>query len=208
MKSTVKELGGNVTYLAALDIEHHIFLSEWSKAYPTAKLIAVEGLPEKREASPETAGTHFSWVFTQKNKSTLRIDPDFDSEFNYEYVGSHTNKELVFCHKPDRTLIQADMFFNLPATEQYSKTGLSATSGIFTKIFTGFQNTKGTATWQKRFIWYVASSGDRKGFARSARNIASWDFDRVIPCHGDVIENGGKGIFKKVMDWHLQSTGK
>lgn len=204
----MKELGDNVTYLAALDIEHHIFLSEWAKAYPSAKLIAMEGLPEKREANPETAGTHFSWVFTQKNKSSMKIDPDFDAEFNYEYVGSHTNKELVFYHKPDGTLIQADMFFNLPANEQYSKTGISASSGILTKIFTGFQNTKGPATWQKRFIWYIASSGDREGFARSVKNIASWDFDRVIPCHGDVIENGGKGIFKKVMDWHLQGIDK
>lgn len=204
----MKELGGNVAYLAALDIEHHLYLSDWAKAYPTAKVMAMEGLPEKREANPETAGTNFSWVFTQKNKSTMKIDPDFDGEFNYEYVGSHSNKELVFCHKPDRTLIQADMFFNLPATEQYSRTGLSATSGIFTKIFTGFQNTRGPATWQKRFVWYVTSSGDREGFARSARNIASWDFDRVIPCHGDVIENEGKEIFKKVMEWHLRDASK
>lgn len=168
----------------------------------------MEGLPEKREASTETAGTKFSWVFTQKNKSALKIDPDFDGEFDYEYVGSHTNRELVFCHKQDRTLIQADLFFNLPATEQYSKTGLSATSGILTKLFTGFQNTKGAATWQKRFIWYVSSSGDREGFARSIRKITAWDFDRVIPCHGDVIESGGKGIFKEIMDWHLQGNNR
>ncbi len=207
VRATVKELGDRVTYLAALDYEHHIFLSEWAQAYPAAKVLGVEGLPEKREQDPSTAGTKFSFVFTPKNKTSLKIDPDFDAEFDYEYVESHANKELVFNHKPDRTLIFADLFFNLPAHEQYSKTGVAAASGLYTKLFASFQNTAGKATWQKRFLWYVASSKDREAFGRSSRLIGSWDFDRVIPCHGDVIESGGKGIFNKVMEWHLKGAG-
>jgi len=93
--------------------------------------------------------------------------------------------------------------FNLPATEQFSKTGESATSGFWTKLFTVFNNTNGAATGQKRFIWYAISSGDRKGFNSSVAKIDNWDFDRIIPCHGDVVETGGKGIFQKVMAWHL-----
>jgi hypothetical protein len=204
----VEELGGNVAYLAAPDIDHHIFLSEWYKAYPSAKVIGMEGLPEKREANPETAGTPFTWVFTPKNKSTLIIDPDFDAEFDYEYVDGHVNKELVFCYKPERTLIEADLIFNLPAHEQYSRTGQSAASGILTRVFNFIQNTEGTAVAQKRFIWYLVSSGDRPGFSRSVRRIDSWDFDRIIPCHGNVIETGGKGIFRKVLEWHLQGRNK
>ncbi|MCJ1429671.1 hypothetical protein MMC29_007586 [Sticta canariensis] len=202
--STVKELGNNVAYLAALDYEHHIFLSEWAKAFPSAKVMGVEGLPEKREADPATAGTKFSWVFMMKNKASLRIDPEFDREFDYEYVGSHANKELVLNHRPSRTLITADMLFNLPAYEQYSRTNVAATDGVLTRFFTSFQNTRGTAVWQQRFLWYAASKADREGFGRSCRTIVSWDFDRLIPCHGDVIESGGKGIFQKVMAWHLK----
>ncbi len=100
------------------------------------------------------------------------------------------------------------MMFNLPANEQFSRTGEDPTSGILTKLFIGLQNTMGLATWQKRFLWYVASAGDRQGFNQSARKIASWDFDKIIPCHGDVIESGGKGIFKKVFDWHLKASVK
>lgn len=166
--------------------------------------MGVEGLPEKREKDPATAGNHFEHVWTQKNKADMKIDPEFDREFDYEYVGSHANKELVFCHKPDKTLIEADMMFNLPANEQFSRTGEASTSGFLTRVFIGMQNTMGPATWQKRFLWYIASSGDRSGFSQSAQKIASWDFDRIIPCHGDVIESGGKGIFKKVFEWHLQ----
>ena len=193
-------------YLTALDFEHHIFLSEWAAAYPSAKLLGVDGLPEKRQKSKETAGTRFEHVWTQKNKLDMKVDPEFDREFNVEYVGSHANKELVFCHKPDRTLIEADMMFNLPAKEQYSRTGEDPSGGWLTRLFIGMQNTTGAALWQKRFLWYAASLGDRQGFAQSVKRINSWDFDRIIPCHGDVIETGGKGIFQKVMEWHLNAA--
>jgi hypothetical protein len=73
----------------------------------------------------------FTWIFTPKNKHELKIDDDFDANFDYEYVDGHGNKELVFNYKPDRTLIEADVMFNLPATEQYSKSGQSATCKCF-----------------------------------------------------------------------------
>jgi hypothetical protein len=191
-----------------MDFEHHIFVSDWAKAYPNAKLLGVEGLPEKREANKETAGTNFSHVWTKKNKESMTVDPEFDREFNYEYVGSHANKELVFCHKPDRTLIEADMMFNLPANEQYSRSNERPTQGFLTRFFIKFQSTVGVATWQKRFLWYAASMSDRPDFNRSVKKINSWDFEKIIPCHGDVIENNGKGVFQKVFEWHLKATNK
>lgn len=54
--------------------------------------------------------------------------------------------------------------------------------------------------WQKRFLWYVAVK-DRVAFGNSAKRIMTWGFDRVVPCHGDVIETGGKDVFGKMVDW-------
>ncbi len=104
-------MGNKVGYIAALDYEHHIFITDWSKAFPEAKLLGVEGLAEKREKDQATAGSKFSHVWTQKNKASMKVDPDFDREFDYEYVGSHANKELVLVHKPDRTLIEAEYVY-------------------------------------------------------------------------------------------------
>ena len=204
VRSTVSSLGDNVQYIAALDYEHHIFMSEWSRAFPSAALIGVEGLPEKREADPKTAGTKFQYVWTAKNKHEMHIDTEFDREFEVEYVNGHANKELVFLHKPDRTLIEADLMFNLPAYEQFSKSGESPVTGFLTKLFNGLQNTTGNPIWQKRFLWYLASK-DKPSFNQSAKNIAAWDFERIVPCHGDVIEFEGKGIFRKVFEWHLNA---
>lgn len=204
VRSAVDSLGSDVKYIAALDYEHHIFLSEWSRAYPSASLIGVEGLPEKREQDPATAGSKFRYVWTAKNKHEMHVDSDFDREFDVEYVNGHLNKELVFNHKPTKTLIQADLIFNLPAYEQFSKSGQHPETGFLNKLVAGLTSTKGTAIWQKRFIWYVAAK-DRPAVNQSVSRIARWDFNRIIPCHGDVIETGGKGIFQKMFEWHLSA---
>jgi len=206
VKETVAAMG-ELKYIAALDIEHHIFLGQWHEAYPTAKVLGPEGLPEKR-AKQKNEDVPFSVVFTAANKDTITVDPEFDAAFDYEFVHSHANKELVFNYKPEKTLIQADLIFNLPATEQFSKTGLDSKSGILTKLFGYINNTRGTAVAQKRFIWYAISSGDRPGFGKSMAKIDKWDFNTIIPCHGDVIETGGKGIFEKIMAWHLEQGTK
>ncbi|RAH71663.1 putative nuclear protein Qri2/Nse4 [Aspergillus aculeatinus CBS 121060] len=205
VRDTVNSLGGNVKYIAALDLEHHIHLTAWKEAYPDAEIIAPEGLWEKRQSNPKTKDTTpFRHVFRKELVGTQKISEEFDAEFETEYVHAHQSRELVFFHKPSRTLIEADLLFNLPAREQYSKTGESATSGLLTKIISPLLNANAPATWQKRFVWYALSSSDRKGFTESIQRIDKWDFNRLIPCHGDVIESGAKGVFRTVMEWFLE----
>jgi len=206
VKETVAALG-EVKYIAALDIEHHIFLGPWHEAFPNAKVLGPEGLAEKREKQ-KNEKVPFSTVFTATNKETIKVDPEFDAEFEYEYVHGHMNKELVFFYKPEKTIIEADLLFNLPATEQFSKTGQPANTGFLTKLFGALNGTSGAAMGQRRLIWYGPSSKDRPAFNTSIAKINKWDFDRIIPCHGDVIETGGKGIFQKVMAWHLEGQKK
>lgn len=33
---------------------------------------------------------------------------------------------------------------------------------------------------------------------RDSKAVAAWDFDRIIPCHGDVIEGKGKEAWLEV----------
>lgn len=164
-----------------------------------------EGLPEKRK-SQKNEDVPFATVFTTSNNHPS-IDPEFEAEFDYEYVHSHKNKEIVFHHKPTKTMIQADLMFNLPSTEQYSKTDVNPTTGIWTRLFAAFANTN-PGVWQNRMIWYGTSAGDRLGFARSMARIEKWNFDKIIPCHGDVMETDAKGIFMRVMSWHFDLLKK
>ncbi|KAF2015499.1 hypothetical protein BU24DRAFT_179619 [Aaosphaeria arxii CBS 175.79] len=203
VKQRVSELG-EVKYIAALDIEHHIFLGPWHTAYPTAQIIGPEGLPEKRKNQGDQ-DVPFAHVFTA-DKPLPSISPEFDAEFEYAYVPEHSNKEIVFNHKPTKTLIEADLLFNYPSTEQFSKTGASPTSGILTKLFGAFTNTQGLG--QSRLLWYSQGAEKRPRFAQRMAAIDKWDFERLIPCHGDVIEGNAKSVFRHVMGWHLELAKK
>lgn len=202
---------GPVKYVAALDMEHHLFLPEWQAAFPEAKMIAPAGLKEKRKASGAPSvrfDVQFKDGQTQSGGGEGRLsvdgDGEFDQTFDMEFVAEHGNKELVFNFRPEKTMIQADLFFNLPAIEQYSKSGDNPHSGITTKLFNALWGTSGSAlNWQRRVIWYLIA-GDRQKFAESVGRINAWEFDRVVPCHGDVIETGGKTVFRSVFAWFLQ----
>lgn len=208
VQSKIQSMGSNVRYISAMDIEHHIFITPWAKAYPQAEVIGMEGLPEKREKDPSTKGIKFSHVFTKGNKNDMRISEEFDREFEYEYIHSHMSKELVYYHKPSRTMIEADFIFNLPAHEQYSKSGESATSGIFTKLANSLMNTRNEIIWQRRFNWYLVGARDRAGFSESVNRMKRWDLQRIIPSHGDVVESGAQGVFDKITLWYREGHGK
>lgn len=113
------------------------------------------------------------------------------------------NKDVAFFHAPTKSLIVADLLFNLPPTEQYSKSKSSARVPLIGGSLTPY-------TWlHRKFAWSQGS--DKDAMRRDAKTVAGWDFTRIIPCHGvsgcllflvwhanldgvvqDVIENDGK----------------
>ncbi|KAI1457339.1 hypothetical protein F4805DRAFT_429002 [Annulohypoxylon moriforme] len=210
-QAKITELGGNVGYIIAGDIEHHIFITEWAKAYPNAKIVGPKGLAEKRAKvndDPKIGHEPFAFEWSAENKSSNAVSDEFAADFEVEYVDAHPNKEVVLFYKPDRVLIEADLMFNLPAIEQYSRVpeAQRTGNGFLNKIFESINNTSGEAKGIKRFLWYAISNGtkDRPSFNESVQRIGSWDFDTIIPCHGETIVGGGKELFNKVFEWHLQ----
>lgn len=209
VQAKLTTLGGGVKYIIAPDIEHHIFITEWATAFPGAKIIGPEGLPEKRAKAtdPKIGKEEFSVVFRAKDKLATKIDDEFDRDFAYEYVDAHANKELVFFFRPDRVLIEADLMFNLPAVEQYSKVPEAERKvGFPAKLFVSMNSPTGDATATKRFLWYAMSARDRPGFNESVRRIDAWEFETLVPCHGETIVGTAKQVWAKVFEWHL--TGK
>ncbi|KAI1825871.1 hypothetical protein F4861DRAFT_500158 [Xylaria intraflava] len=209
VKAKVAELGGEVGYLIAGDIEHHIFLTQWKTEYPAAKLIGPKGLPEKRKAmnDPLIGKEDFDFIYDETNAHSAAISDEFAADFEVEFVADHQSKEIVLFYKPEKVLIEADLMFNLPPTEQYSKVPDSEKKGggLLKKIFYALNSTAGPAKGHKRLLWYAISNGtkNRAGFNESIKRIHSWDWNTLIPCHGDSIEGTGKEIFSKIFDWHI-----
>ncbi|KAK2875182.1 hypothetical protein FQN49_001699 [Arthroderma sp. PD_2] len=207
VREAVNSLNGTVKYLIAPDMEHHLFLNDWIKAYPDADIIAPEGLWEKRQGNPDTTGPRFKYIFTAENKHTLHISDEFAADLDVEYVHAHANRDIVILHKPSSTLIQADMFFNPPANEQYQKSEEGPRDGLANKAYISCMSTEGSAIGQQRFIWYVLSKPDREAFKESVQRIDGWEFDRAIPCHGDTVDQGAKRMFRTLFQWFLPTQG-
>ncbi|KAF4222306.1 hypothetical protein CNMCM5878_005588 [Aspergillus fumigatiaffinis] len=206
VKEIIASEGGKVQYIIAPDIEHHLHITTWKCAFPDAQIIAPEGLYEKRQTSQSYDNDPaFDHIFTKDGKHSLSISDEFHADFEVEYMDGHGNREIVLCHKPSRTLIEADLLFNLPCEEQYARSEESPTAGLLNRAFMLLLQARASLpTGHRRFAWYVLSKQDRASFAESVRRIYAWDFDRVIPCHGDVIEEGGKEVFRSVFEWFLE----
>lgn len=120
-------------------------------------------------------------------------------------------KAFVHLSSGLQTIVVTDLLFNLPCNEQYSKTpnGKPSSWIPFLDSLSGrFQPKQKT---HHNFLWTTSTANDlpsnekaqapnktlstderRKRFAKDAEAVAKWNFDRIIPCHGDTIETGGK----------------
>ncbi|KAE9390332.1 hypothetical protein BT96DRAFT_889413 [Gymnopus androsaceus JB14] len=187
-KTTIDSLG-TVKWIISADIVHHIFLGQFKKAYPEAKVIGVDGLKEKKK----------------QNKEDLVIDGEygvdspsalygFEDEIKACYFSGFANKDVAFLHVASRTLIVADLLFNLPGTEQYSKSKTSPKIPIIGKL----NPESGLLKW---LLWSIGDNKD--AMRRDIKTVCDWDFDRVIMCHGDVIESDGKKAWENSYSKYL-----
>lgn len=178
-KHKLNELGP-VKYIIGADAVHHLYLGEFKKEYPSAKLIAVEEAIQKKVEGLTFDG---SW-----GKDPADTKYGFEDAIQACYFSGYANKDVAFYHPQSKTMIEADLLFNLPPTEQYSK---SNTSGKIPLIgnFTPY-------SWAHRR--FVSSMGvDKEIMRRDAKTVANWDFERIIPCHGDVIEKDGNRAWRE-----------
>ncbi|KAF4581266.1 hypothetical protein EYR40_002852 [Pleurotus pulmonarius] len=184
-KETIDKLGP-VKWIMGADAVHHLFLAEYKAAYPQAKVIGVEPLVAKKKAEGLVLdGAYGSdqsdtlYGFEDEIKAWCVLDPfhrqDALRTMDDSYFSGYASVDVAWLHVASKTLIQADLLFNLPGTEQYSKTKTSPKIPIFGKL-------DPYGSLQKHFL----------AMMQDARTVAEWDFERVIPCHGDVIETEGK----------------
>jgi hypothetical protein len=77
----------------------------------------------------------------------------------------------------------------------------SAEQGILSREFAKRAHTR--SVWFKRLMYWIASV-DHTLMRRDVKKVAEWDVQRVIPCHGDVIEHGGKEAWIETHQWFIE----
>lgn len=154
VQDTLQAMGGRVSYLIAPDLEHHLHLAAYKRAFPAALVIAPHGLREKR-ANQAADDVPVDFELSRDNKATVTLPDEFTRDCEIELFDGHPNREIALLHRPSRTLIQADLVFNLPAREQFSRSGLDPASGLLTRLATYITNIRPESKGQQRFLWWV-----------------------------------------------------
>lgn len=145
---------------------HHRYLDEARALAPGAELWGPPGLAEKLGIEMKTFGR----------------DPwPHDAEIEALVIeGAPKRNEVVFLHKPTRTIYTADLVFNVQ-----EDAGLLA---AVTFRMMGIHKRFAMARVWKRWV------EDRAAFSRSIEQLLQWDFDRIAMAHGEIVRAHGKSM--------------
>ena len=163
---------GPVRWVVAPSRAHHLYAGDYSKAYPDAKLYGAPGLAEKR------SDLKFDGVLSDDAPAAWTNEIE-----QHLFRGAPYLNEVLFFHKPTRTLISTDLVFNMKA-EANRPIGIQ----LFA-LLTG----AGSHFGPHRLIRMMIR--DHRVAAQSVQRVMQWDFDRIVMSHGEVLETGGREKF-------------
>jgi hypothetical protein len=166
---------GPVRGLIAPNCFHHLFVDDWRTAYPDAELHIAPGLAKKRsdlEGQPLTDTAPALWAGEIEQ---------------HVWGGIPMIGEVVFVHKPTRTLLNTDMMHNM----HYEQRWFARTAWRMLGSYGRFG--------PSRLERWLAK--DRAALRTSIDRVLEWDFDRVTVAHGDVLECGGKDSVRDGWTW-------
>lgn len=163
---------GPVGYIIAPSLYHDLWLEPYQMEYPQALLAAVPGFAK---VQPMLTIRH-----------TLESSDHFCSEPDMAVLlveGMPKLNEAVFLHRPSRTLIVADLAFNLCSK-------CNTWNSIFRRLVGAHQG------FGPDYIIKLMIK-DKAATRASIDKILQWDFDRIVVGHGDILETGGKEALRE-----------
>ncbi|KAK0192105.1 hypothetical protein F5146DRAFT_1038348 [Armillaria mellea] len=209
-KTKLNELGP-VQYIIGADAVHHLFLTEFKTAYPHARLIAPKDAIKRHDNKDlkfdgawglDAPDTKYGFEDEVRLYGSTSLSMLTGLQIKHCYFSGFINKDVAFLHEPSKSMIQADLLLNLPATEQYSKSDTSGKVPIIGSL--------GPQSWlHPRFTWTMGTDKERRSnhlqgpMKKAANTVDGWDFVRIIPCHGDVIERDAKQAWKDAYKFFL-----
>jgi hypothetical protein len=163
---------GPVQHVVAPNRFHHLYVADYRRNYPEAKLYAAPGLETKRR------DLHFDAILTDDAPAAWRgqIDP-------LVFRGFSPLNETVFFHRASRTVLFTDLLFNMTHTD-------SALTRIVLSLDGGFGGPGVARTFRLLMRMH------KRTVMESLAGILKWDFDRMTLAHGDIVERGAKAVLQ------------
>jgi hypothetical protein len=171
---------GRVGFVVAPNRFHHLFVADWQKAYPEAQTFCAPGLDTKRADLKFTAilgdDPPAAWA-DEMDQLFMRAFPPLN--------------EIVFFHRKTRTLIFTDLVFNIVRHDSAYGRFLLRLDGAF----------HGPAIPRS---FRLLLRRRQPECAKFLNRLLSWDFDRVILAHGQIINSGAKPAIEH--SWRFAHT--
>ena len=169
---------GIVRFIIAPNTLHDLFLSQWQRVYPEAKLHVPSDLSQRHNGLT----VHADLQDAAPNEWAGQVEQVI-------VCGNRIATEVVFFHVASRTVLFTDLIQNFP-------------SGWFTGwraiIATLDGLTSSEPTVPQKFR--VAFS-DRKAARASLARICSWPADKVLMAHGAPVLRDGSGFIARAFAW-------
>ena len=159
---------GKVKYIIAPGYYHHLFVTDFQQKYPDAETFLCPGLERKR---PDIK---FEWILGNR--------PDHRWGDVVEQVVVQGPKyiwEVVFFHRPSKTLILVDLLENIGNNFRHP-------TGLYLQfwwkiVFRMWNNPKAAPEYQVGW-------GKKEIVKNCLNKIIGWDADRIILSHGELVE--------------------
>ena len=175
---------GTVNHLIAPNRFHHLYFGDAQALYPHAQAWGVDGLAQKRpdlrfDDTLDHPGHWGGVLHYLPLRGIASITPQ----------GIQPLYETVFWHQPSKTLILIDIAFNFDDTFPFRSRWAARVLGSY--------RTLRPSRLEK---W---GSFDKAAVEQSIRQVLNWEFDRVIPAHGSIVETNGKAQLQAGYEWLL-----
>ena len=181
LKTALDSLG-EVRFVApASKLHGHLYMEQYREAYPNVELLAAPGLDGRR--------TDLTFDGLLGDVPDPRWATDIDQ---VAILGNRLLTEIAFFHRPSRTVILGDVGYHI-GRDSPLKTRLYARAiGVYERVSPP--------------IDYRLTVTNKAALRRSIRDVLGWEFDRVIPGHGEIVETGGKRAVLDGFDWLLNPS--
>lgn len=147
-----------------IPLAHGRFAGAAAAAYPNARLLAAPR-PARRRRSLPFAGDVAD-----------EPPPEWAGEIETLLVRGFRLEEVLLYHVPSRTLVVTDLCFHIHTSGSRVARAFFRANGMWRRF------------GPSRLIRRLAVS-DRRAFRASLEQASKWTIDRIVPGHGDVLEN-------------------
>lgn len=177
LKSKLAALGP-IRHLVAPNSLHYMFLSQWADAFPAAHVYAAPGL------TPKTAGTVIDQVLSDEPV------PEWGDQIDHViWRGNSITTEVMFYHRPSRTVLITDMVQQIPAELYYGWRSWVAALDLMTG--------KVPSVPRK----FRIATRDRHAARAAVSRILDWPSQRLVLAHGPPYQTGAQELLRQSFRW-------